>query len=608
MTMMSPEEALQFLVETRGHGLEHLYNDIIRDMGNLAHDAPGSYFYETSADMLAGNIARVSQRAAEMRSEAAGIDPAFGVAACDCQPGQPCCMKKGHVADAKDESRKVEWPVVTPPMQPVRRNLLVIAEEMAGANNIRADVKVWYEGKSCALSRHNTPGIATTNLVRGPDIITARSQQVSTGISTAPSVALVLSRLLPPDLVIVLAALDALFTVVSSARRSNIASFTPRQCFSDPAMLETLNVIPMPRLEIDGDATVALQLIFSTAGANAAFEATGSLTGHIANHELELKAEHKAVTGTAVRDVGREPAPGMVGVLASIIGAMDNLVARGNPARSRRRSLSAYSTRLVLSKSIALKPRAIELKAKSGSPDLELRIGGLDLELKVGVTGIVDIIDAFATGYGGAGAEAIRRARDMMARGENVSGKLDAYLELGAEGTSRHAIASAATIVIPANLPAASNSQPNEIFRGQIRIRGKLKLGIEIEAQVWIVKGTAGVSGTVHTSWVWSMRKQAEARQKKYEFEGLFVELEAYARVSRRRSSDDTGGPAISNNSNSSSSNNDRPPSDVARAVRDHLTTSKSTAEIMASTGVVGASRARSYTIFEPSDTGWQDY
>ncbi len=79
-------------------------------------------------------------------------------------------------------------------------------------------------------------------------------------------------------------------------------------------------------------------------------------------------------------------------------------------------------------------------------------------------------------------------------------------------------------------------------FGGAVRIKGKALIAIHVEAEVWIVSAEAGANGSLHTGWAWEMRmnpKNTSEMQKRYYFEGLRTNAEAYARL---KADSDVGG------------------------------------------------------------------
>ncbi|RNF33639.1 hypothetical protein [Paracoccus methylarcula] len=367
--------------------------------------------------------------------------------------------------------------------------------------------------------------------------------------------------------------------------------------------------MPVPYLKLDGEATLAMIIRFTTAGVNGSVSAKGSLTGKFGNHEITGSAEAKSIAGTGLSRCDGQNAPGMIGTIANVIGTLNEYVGKGNTKGPGTRDVSQYASSVSLSKSLSLKPTGVDLLAKTGSPDLELKLGGLAMELKLGVTGRLDIIDALAMAYTGPGATAIREARAVMASGQHVKGKLEAYLEVGAEGMLTHSIMSGVTITIPANIPAPETTSVSEVFRGEIKIRGVLSVGVEIEAEIWIFSGKAGASGTVHTSWAWALRKQGAKREKNYKFEGLIIELKAHAEAGFRSGNDDADESAFGNNNTDGAHAASAPSSsDLESQVAQHLEKSSAEAKRIASSGIAGIAGGRTYTIFSPEDSGWEKY
>lgn len=536
------------------------------------------------------------------------LDPDFAAVCVECRSNEPCCLISGTISDSSDSSRKITWPperIEAGPQPRFANTLLVIAKEQDGMHLV-AKVQAKWEGQGCQAGHIDRPRLTTRGLVNGRQQIEEQEVEVATGYYQALNMTLALKKYVPENVLHALFAMDAVLSIASTVKGAAGATFTPLQCLTDPAMGMPCRVIPLPYAKLDGKLELASHIGFTTAGVTASAEAKGSLTGQFASYELSAEgtAGGEANTGQAL-DVGSE-VPGLVGTMASIIGAMDRYVSVGNTQERSTLNRTQYASGIQLSKALTFEPKGFELMAASGTPDLQLAISSLESTLSIGVSGKLDFIDALAMAVAPV-APAIREARARMAAGEHVTGTLDAYLEMAATGSLQHTIDSGARIVIPANgsLDTAYASIQQQ-FGGEFKINGQAEIAIEIEAQMWVFSARAGASGSLHTAWIWAMRMQEGERQKRYEFEGVVVALTAYAEVRIDNDDDDSvsqAGPELSG-----SLGGQAQASDLFTQVREGIASSQAAAEEMVNQRPETPPQGRKFSIWAPEVTEWQAY
>lgn len=535
------------------------------------------------------------------------LDPDFATACVECRSNEPCCFISGTISDSSDSSRKITWPPerIEAGSQPrFATTLLVIAKEQEGMHLV-AKVQAKWEGQGCQAGHLDRPRLTTSGLVDGRQQIEEQEVEVATGYYHALNMTLALKKYVPENVLHALFAMDAMLAIASTIRGGEGASFTPMQCLTDPPMGMRCLVVPIPYSKLDGKLELASHIGFTTAGVTASAEAKGSLTGQFASYEISAQgtAGGSANTGQAL-DSGGE-APGLIGIMARIIGTLDRYVADGDQQR-RRLDRTKYASGVRLTKSLTFEPKGFELEAKTESPDLQFSITSLRSVFSIGISGKIDFIDALAMAFTGPGASAIREARARMAAGEHITATLDAYLEVAATGSLTHSIDSGMSIILPANgdLDVVNNAIQQQ-FGGELRINGKAELAIEVEAKAWIFSARAGASGSLHTSWCWAVRNQDGERQCSYEFEGVVLTLTAYGeiRVRNRDSSVRQTGPIIGNESNTETQ-----VADLFEHVEQHINDSRDEAEEIAQQRGESPKEGQSFTIWRPQEPQWQAY
>ncbi|MCX7561586.1 hypothetical protein OS190_18650 [Sulfitobacter sp. F26204] len=575
---------------------------VLRQLNGGSSDGHNEHRLNALANNYVGAPMTSSPIPAEPDADGDGeLDPEFAAICVECQPNQPCCMKSGKVADGADASRKIEWPPVDD-----QTKMLTVAKDMEG-NNLVSKLDVSWGGSQCQVGHPERPHIATTGLVERLSRITEKSASVSVGYPQMPNMVLMLRKYVPEQVIYALLAFDMVMAMQTTRSGVSVASFTPRQCLTDGPMGAALTVIPLPYVKLDGKVEMATRIMFTTGGVSGSAEAKGSLTGQYGSMEIVAKgkAGGRSSSGNAVNR--EQKPPGLLGSLADVIGTMDRYCASGNTQPPRPLDLTEYASGVTLSKSLTFEPVGFELVGKSGSPDLELKIGTMTSTLAIGISGRLDFIDALAMAFSGPGAAAIREARARMASGKAVNARLDAYLEVGAEGTLTHTIDSGATVTIPANGDAAAAfAGLSQTFGGEMKIRGEASIGIRVEAKVWVFSAKAGASGTVHTSWTWEMRLQEGKRQKRYVFEGVVVGFTAYAEAGIASNDGPFSQDIINLGGEFAPEGN---AADLYQQVADGISRSRSDADRISQAGNAQPAGGETYvTIFHPETTEWADY
>ncbi|SFJ70492.1 hypothetical protein [Jannaschia pohangensis] len=532
------------------------------------------------------------------------FDPAFAVACPVCEAGQPCCFKGGTITDSDNGTRKLHWPP-----QNNQTRMLVIAAEMEG-NHLVGKVDVAWEGQNCQVNRSGVPNIQTANLADGTRSISAKSKEVSIGDAQGFNTVLALRNYVPEEVLYALFAFDAIMALGRARRGMPEGRFEPFQCVTDGPMATSLSVMAVPMARLSGKVELATRISFTTGGVSAAAEAKGNLSGQYGNITFEAKGKAGGTTstGSALQSDDDKNAPGLIGTMASIIERLDHYVAVGNTQDRRRYDLGQFASGLTLTKALVFDTTGFLLMSKGNSPDLSLRIGTMTSTLSLGVSGRIDFIDALAMMFTGPGAQAIRRARSLMARGEHVNGRLDAYLELAATGTLTHSVDSGATITIPAvGDMAAAFAGITQTFGGALRLRAIVAIGIHLEAKVWVFHAKAGAAASAHTSWTWEMRMHEGRRQKKYKFEGVVITLRAYVDAGISTESGGFGEDVVRFAGEVELEENaadlyDQVASEIHDSDQDSRMMQRLRAMAPYDTGT------ESWPIFRPEETQWEDY
>ncbi len=464
------------------------------------------------------------------------LDPAFTAACPDCEANKPCCVISGEIMDASDTSRKLVWPyVVSPPESRPPTTMLTIADKVEGSYLV-SKLNVSTSGENCKVGKQNYPALEQEGVIGGDQMALVNTgAEAKVGYEQVLHMSAALREYIPDNFLYALAGFETVWAINSMIEGNKGAVFTPSQCISDGSMQVPFRVIPLPKLELNGLIELGLIMRFTTAGITAKAEVKGNITGVVGAYEIKAKGS-KSAAGPKAKSTGAK-APGLLGTMAQIIETMDEYVTMEKSSPKPEYDITKYASGVTLSKSLKFEPMGLKLVAKPSSPDLQLKLGGLDTTLAMGVQGKIDFIDA-AAGIllTPAGARAVQEARARMGdKGNKVNAYVKADVTLSCDGELKHKIKSGLNITIAADgdMSGAFDGVKVE-FGGSLKIKGEAIIAIHVEAEVWIVNAEAGANGSLHTGWVWEMRmsrKKPSQRQKRYYFEGLKANAEAYARL-----------------------------------------------------------------------------
>lgn len=496
-----------------------------------------------------------------------GADPKFGAACVDCKPNEPCCLKAGVLSDAKDETRKLVWPVTE--ANPKKR-ILIVAKD--NANSILSGkLKLKGEGSDCRASRDKKPGFVVNSPSFNRIELDRSPADLTVGFPATFGTALAMADFVPPKALYALMIIDLITSSVAINRGRQPMRITPSQCLSDGSMLQTFEAVPVPYFKLEASATAEISLHILTTGVGASAGIKGNITGKYAAIDIAADAAASVNPSSGRRPPSEGNAPGFLGIIASITKFISEYVSKGTEAAHYRPGLGRaaanagaaaagttpeqvdttdFGSGVKLEKSLKLTATGVELKAKSGTPDLEASIANFEVALTLKATGIIDFIDiAAAVLLSPASAKLVKEARAKIAdKGNAVRGEARCEVSLSAEGELKHSTESGLRVLIPAEGDSGfDRDKLNKEFSGKLTILGRAEILIHVEAEVWVVSAQAGASGSLHTGWTWEIKiDSAKKRKKRYYFDGLIARAVGYARIgssSTKKNSSNTRGP-----------------------------------------------------------------
>lgn len=522
MAGMSINEAMNW-IQSNPNSLGSTYGQLFAVQNGL-REYPGDPELQRQADFLVG---QVEEAKAEQEQEAFDSGE-FGAAACDCAPGEPCCLRAMKVYDSKSASRKIEWPI--PENGPNR--LYIITKEATGgraSGKVTAELTDW---ERCKQGLSNKPTIGENGFHDGaPETIS--SNKVEKTVTSPVQLPAFNIPMFPNELLQVIWILQIL---VRSATYTDgeLPTLSPMQC-NDPSGA-AIKIVPIPHLKAEASVTGEVSVTFRLSSLPT-FEAklSGSAKGEFGNQVVEYTA---SATGTNSPVSAPRQGPVNTPIFAfidKINNAMKGLADEGRTKPYEAQVLEpvtfATQSSLRLAFSVTVNAPTLQLAGKSNSPNLELTLDAFGLRFGPKVTGTVDLLDLMLSRipYG-------PEIRERLAHpGGVVSASAECSITLEGEGIVGFEVMNAVTIEIGSAEGWETEFGKIDVrFSGELKITGTIKANARLDVRTWFFDAHASAGAEVSTGWQFGARVTAnddgtQKWEELYHFQG--ITLKAYANV-----------------------------------------------------------------------------
>lgn len=522
----TPAQAVEWLINNN-HSLPHGIQTIRTTQSNLMAVSPDHPTYAARTEAADRALASVQAEQRRQQAIQAGIDPTFANSACDCVPGEPCCLRAFEVSDPKDASRKIVWPVADGKPSVL---YLIAKDPYEGNPGAKAKVKLT-DYEPCKNGRPDTPGMQASGFIEDPGRFQPNLER-DLIVNIPFELPAVLSAFLPRELLITIY-IVGYYTLASAYRDTVRPSLKPLQCMMDPASRGDLWVSPLLHLNLTAEVTGTVAVIFymsSIPTIENRLDAT--ITGEVGNQTLSLGRSYTNTVASASH--GRRQGPQVrnpvLNVLAKIFESMQSLSREGSPGAAPPAGVSPpIRSSLRVENTYTLTAPKLQLKAKKGSPDLEYTLDPVSLRIGIVVTGEVDLLDLLLDRVPMMSGM-LRDARQVAGDERNpVYASIVCKLVASAGGWIEFGVDNSAVITIgSASGWEAEFDRLHARFQGEVKITGKVTASGTAGVNTWIFTGAAGAEGTVSTGWHFGGRTREDASKKRiqetlYHFEGLVV-------------------------------------------------------------------------------------
>lgn len=480
--------------------------------------------YQSSALTAQAQMAQVQEINANEFDQQIGLDPEFASAACDCVPGEPCCLRAFEVEDASNSTRKVVWPV--PENGPNR--LYVVAKDPHNGQP-SAKAKVTLTDKDTCSMGFARPSSDIRNHASGPQRISDSDEIVVTTPFQMPAMS---SNLLPAEAMAVMY-IAGVVMMASSYRNARPASVDPFQCMVTGG--DGLEVFAVPHVDANASLTGNASVTFTiTALPTLAAGLEGSVTGEVGNQTLQWTG------GTTHTNAPRPPAPPQGPVnrhpVFSIVDAIENALSalsnHGTPP-SFDYTLPRRPTplQLVLAFTVNVQVQSIKIEGKGGSPDLQVSVDPFSFSMGPSVTGSLDLLALMLSRI----PRGLEIAAYLNRPGGVVRASAQCTITLRGSGDIGYVLQQAVQLTI-SNDPGWESAFDNiqQEFSAGVEFRGSIDASARIDLETWFITASASAGAAVSTGWNFRGRATTQTNGTvKFEKQRVFqgIELKAYARA-----------------------------------------------------------------------------
>ncbi|WP_299684137.1 hypothetical protein [uncultured Tateyamaria sp.] len=498
-----------------------VFTSLQQTRSGVASNLPGMPSYASSEAAAQSYMQQADAEIADATTSRAMNDPEFAAAACDCVAGEPCCLRAFEVEDSSDGSRKVAWPV--PQDGPNR--LYVIAKDPVGGQP-SAKAKVTLTDKEACKMNFARPSVNPRRHAAGPEAIMDSGEVTVTSPFQMPAFS---SNILPPEALAVMY-LSGVVVSASSYRNAQPATVNPYQCMVPRA--QGLEIFAIPHIKASASLTGQVSATFTiTRLPTLSAGLSGEVTGEVGNQTLQLTAGQTVTTAPRVDQpqgpIQRHPLFAVVDAVQSAMSGLSN--ESTPPSFDYTLPTLPQPVSLTLAFAVTVSIPSIEVKGKSGSPDLEVNVDPFSLSMNPSVTGSVDLLQLMLS--------RIPRGREIAAYiaqpGNVLRASAQCTLTLRGSGDVAYRIQQAVQVTI-SNTPgweqAFSNLQQQ--FEAGVEFTGSLVASARIDLETWFISASAAVGGSVSTGWRFRGRAtDMSDGTVKFEKQRIFqgIELEAYA-------------------------------------------------------------------------------
>ena len=532
---MNAEEARIWATGTDTPLPDGMLNSLVMDPLELESFPPGE-MRDTVQRRLDANV----EQANAIRDQE--VESAFDVngsgAVCDCEPGQPCCLKTCRVADKAKANRYVNWPVKEGAPQTL---YMVCKDPYMGKPSAEVKLQTLVR-KSCKMGNDSYPAIRPAGFADKNERI---PQEDTRKVVTPFQMPALNGGMLPPEVMTALYCLG-LFCTASTYQNRELPTAIDSQCI--PNSYPAVKVCPLPHMQLSASISGSVGLvIYLSQLPSISATLSGKVKGEFGNQTLDFSSEKSAQSNAAGMQGPR--AKETKSPIVDFIGRMQNAMSaladesRAGGGKGGVPLLSTKHTSLSLSIALTLEIAKMALTPKSASPDLLLELGKASVTLTPTVKGGVDLLELFLNRFPKG-----RQIRSALASGKTLKASAECNITVTGSGSLSFQVDHDApitigdTVDIPAELAAV-----NRIYTAQAEFTGSVMAQASLDVETWLFDAHASAGAKISTGWHFGGRMTEKSdgtgqTEQLYHFEGIILRAYATASFGSKKEAEDVDG------------------------------------------------------------------
>lgn len=478
---------------------------------------PGSQAYSDSMNQVHDSLNNIEQSKAQAEPE---VDPGFGNVACDCAPGEPCCLKKYKIEDKSKPNRKVEWPINDESPDTL---FLTCKEPFNTRPSAEATIKL-IEKNPCQSGVENRPFVSPSNFANAEDAITDSETLKVTTPFQVPALPV---AIFPEEIIAAYYMVSILFNA-ETYRSRELPSANPCQCIGETN--PGLKICPLPHMKLTGSVTGSVGIgIYLSDFPQIFHSLEGDITAEFGNQVFTnmQSSERRVTTGQG----GGDSAKGIIGYVDRIISAVRSLCDNGSNALPSSASniesaLKQFDdqTGCELKFSVGVRVEGLELRGKDSSPDLELIVPSAIFECGPEIKGTIDLIELFLSRFPRG-----QEIRSALANDDSaVEAEASCKITLSGKGTGSMTLDNGSTVVIGNNANwEAELGNSGMVLAATCEFKGEISAHAKLKLEIWVFSASASAEASISTGWKFGVRENEGQVENLYYFEGIVLKARA---------------------------------------------------------------------------------
>jgi hypothetical protein len=464
-----------------------------------------------------------------------------------CGSIEPCCIKSAIVKDCNDPSRQLEWPY----KKGKPTSMYVVANETIKLDCAAKVDLILNSNTTCQRGVENYPGMRLDgHALSKKNIGVAKKVSVKYPLNNWIFSSALSCKYTPKSFLFISYFFFAVFDLVTQRSiKKVISTVKPYQCGDSVSCFPQMSIIPVPLINLTGNLGFQAYFKMTTVGIDWDAGVSGDFTLIYGDTTYKCGEKEKNIS-----EYKESSTDGDSGFVSKIIDRMKVYLLQHSDSSMNG---TDFASSITVSFDAGITVAGFNLKGKEGSPDLLCEVGEFVNSYSLSLVGKLDLIDALVILLAKKKdvAEKVAMIRAKMAKGlgdnnskTKVRGLVRADLIIGGTGSIEYKVPALGEVTIPVESDIEIDGNLGFEQKNEIKIFARLECVARIDYEAWIVTGSAGAEGSVHTSFLWQWKFKGSEKFERFYFEGVRAKCRAYVKVGSSWGDEDDSGISLETN------------------------------------------------------------